>query len=100
MRANKNAKISKLWKATNLLKVDNAKVELNQKFPAQNSNQGIGFGSFNSNPTKIEKRNLITKKASHFLNKSGLHIHSPSKDKVSGCSGQRIPSHLIFPGKI
>ena len=25
-----------------------------------------------------------------------MHIHSPSKDKVSGYSGQRTPSHLTF----
>jgi hypothetical protein len=63
VRADKSAKLSKVWKATNLSRVVNAEVELNLKFPAQNSNQGIGFGSFNPNPTKLEKRKLITKTA-------------------------------------
>ena len=52
----KMQKLSKVWKATNLFRVVNAEVELNLKFPTQNSNQGIGFGNFNPNATKIEKR--------------------------------------------
>ena len=66
VRADKNAKLSKVWKATNVSRVVNAEVELNLKFPTQNSNQGIGFGNFNPNPTKIEKRKLVTKTAFSF----------------------------------
>ena len=49
VRADKNAKLSKVWKATNLSRVVNAEVELNLKFPTQNNYQGVGFGSSNKN---------------------------------------------------
>ena len=50
IRADKNAKLSKVWKATNLPRVADAKVDTNRKFPTQNNNKGIGFGNVNPNP--------------------------------------------------
>jgi len=82
VRADKNAKLSKVWKATNLSRVVNAEVELNLKFPTQNNNQGIGFGSFNPNPTKIEKRKLITKKDFSFSEQKRI-AHSLSLKRQS-----------------
>ena len=66
VRAEKNAKLVRVWKASNLSRVASAEVDLNLKFPTQNSNQGIGFGNFNPHPTKSEKRKLITTKAFSF----------------------------------
>ena len=57
VRADKNAKLSKVWKATNLSRVVNAEVELNLKFPTQNSNQGIGFGHLIQIQQKLKREN-------------------------------------------
>ena len=66
VRAEKNAKLVRVWKASNLSRVASAEVDLNLKFPTQNSNQGIGFGNFKPYLTKSEKRKLITTKAFSF----------------------------------
>jgi len=71
MREQKNPKLNRVWKATQLCQTVNAEVTLNLKFPGQNSTQGIGFGNFNPNPTAAERRKLITEKAFSFSEKNG-----------------------------
>ena len=54
-----NAKLTRVWKATKAATIANAEVELNLKFPTQLSNQGLGHGNFNPNPSLSEKRKLV-----------------------------------------
>ena len=66
-RSVRNAKLTRVWKATKLLSEAEAEVDLNLKFPVQNvSTLGIGFGKFNPNPTISQRRKLITSKALSF----------------------------------
>jgi len=61
-RESYNAKLTRTWKASKALTVVNAEVDLNLKFPSQENNQGLGFGKFNPNPTRSERRKLISAK--------------------------------------
>ena len=65
-RSARNAKLTRVWKATKLLSEVDAEVDLNLKFPVQNNNLGIGFGNFNPNPSILQRRKLVTSKALSF----------------------------------
>jgi len=65
-REQANAKLNRVWKATQLAKTVNAEVTLDLQFPTQSSKQGIGFGNFKPNPSNAERRTLITAKALLF----------------------------------
>ena len=85
IREQKNSKLNRVWKATQLCQTVNAEVTLNLKFPGQNSTQGIGFGNFNPNPTAAERRKLITAKAFSFSEQKRLnHSLSLKSAKESG----------------
>ena len=58
-RENVNAKLKKGWKAKKAAAIATAEVELNFKFPAQLSNQGIWHRNFHPNPSLSDKRNLV-----------------------------------------
>ena len=65
-REQANAKLNRVWKATQLAKTVNAEVTLDLQFPTQSSKQGIGFGNFKPNPSNAERRTLITAKVLLF----------------------------------
>ena len=65
-RESLNAKLKRVWKATNIVKEANTEVNLDLKFPSQPNKQGIGFGKFNPNPSLAEKRKLIPTKTAYF----------------------------------
>jgi len=65
-RSARNAKLTRVWKATKLLSEVDAEVDLNLKFPVQNNNLGIGFENFNPNPSILQRRKLVTSKALSF----------------------------------
>ena len=77
-----NAKMSRVWKATNVSLIANAEVELNLKFPSQQGQWGIGFGNFNPVPTLAEKRKLVTTKAAEYSQEK-LDSHSISLKQQS-----------------
>ena len=55
----------------------NAEVDLDLKFPSQDSRKGLEFGNFNSNPSRKERRILVIKKAVSFFEDTRiLHSHS------------------------
>ena len=81
-RENLNAKLSRVWKATNVSKKVNAEVDLNLKFPSQQGNQGLGFGLYNPHPSHSERRELVKSKANSFLQESYL-AHSVSLNQQS-----------------
>ena len=76
-RESLNAKLTRVWKATNATMEANAEVNLNLKFPSQSNRQGIGFGKFNPNPSLAEKRKLITSKTASFTEQKRI-AHSAS----------------------
>ena len=73
----KNAALMRTWRATKLLQVANAEVDLNLKFPGQNNRQGIGSGNFNPNPKAEERRKMLTAKAFSFAEQKRV-LHSAS----------------------
>ena len=79
---NLNAKLSRVWKATNVSKKVNAEVDLNLKFPSQQGHQGLGFGLYNPHPSHSERRELVKSKANSFLQESYL-AHSVSLKQQS-----------------
>ena len=78
----KNAKYSRMWKATKAATVANAEVDLHLKFPSQAGNKGLGFGNFNPNPSLVEKRSMVTSKAMDFNEESRI-AHSVSLKQQS-----------------
>ena len=76
-RETQNAKLKRVWKATNTVKEANAEVNLDLKFPSQPNKQGIGFGKFNPNPSLAEKRKLVSAKAASFAEQQRI-AHSTS----------------------
>ena len=76
-RQTKNAKLTKVWKASKIATIANTEVELNLKFPCQDNRQGIGFGNFDPHPPPDQKRNLVTAKATLFLEDARV-VHSLS----------------------
>ena len=73
----KNSNLTRTWRATKLLQVANAEVDLNLKFPGQNNRQGIGSRNFNPNPKAEERRKLLTAKAFYFAEQKRV-LHSAS----------------------
>ena len=73
----KNSNLTRTWRATKLLQVANAEVDLNLKFPGQNNKQGIGSGKFNPNPKAEQRRKLLTAKAFSFAEQKRI-LHSAS----------------------
>ena len=67
----------RVWKATNTVKVANAEVNLDLKFPNQPNKQGIGFGNINPNPSLAEKRKLVSAKEASFAEQQRI-AHSTS----------------------
>ena len=63
--AYQNSKFKRVWRSTNISAVINAEVSLSLKFPTPSSNQIIGFGNFNLNPSVVKKK-MVTFKAKHF----------------------------------
>ena len=76
-RESSNAKLTRVWKATNATMEANAEVKLNLKFPSQSNRQGIGFGKFHPNPSLAEKRKLVTPKTASFTKQKRI-AHSAS----------------------
>ena len=76
-RESLNAKLKRVWKATNIAKQANAEVNLDLKFPSQPNKQGIGFGKFNPNPSLAEKRKLVSTKTAYFTEQQRI-AHSAS----------------------
>ena len=74
-RQTKNAKLTKVWKASKIATIANTEVELNLKFPCQDNRQGIGFGNFDPHPPPDQKRNLVAAKAISFLEDARV-VHS------------------------
>ena len=76
-RESLNAKLKRVWKATNIVKQANAEGNLDLKFPSQPNKQGIGFGKFNPNPSLAEKRKLVSTKTAYFAEQQRI-AHSAS----------------------
>ena len=66
LREQKNENMKIVWKASNLSKITNAKVNPNLHFPLQTDKQGIIFGNFNPNPTRDDRRKFVIAKAQSF----------------------------------
>ena len=81
-RQTKNAKLTKVWKASKIATIANTEVELNLKFPCQDNRQGIGFGNFDPHPPPDQKRNLVATKAISFLEDARV-VHSLSLTQQS-----------------
>ena len=83
LREQRNASLSRVWKATNAISEAKAQVELEIKFPSQSTRQGLGFGKFNPNPSAAQKRKMITSKALSISDESLLtHTHSLKRQSV------------------
>ena len=81
-RQTRNQSVRRVWKATNLATTVNAEVDLDLKFPAQESHKGLGFGNFNPNPSQKDRRKLVIKKAVSFFEEARI-IHSHSLKQQS-----------------
>jgi Reverse transcriptase (RNA-dependent DNA polymerase) len=77
LRETANSKLTRTWKATNIAKVANAEVDLNLQFPTQVNQCGLGFGHFNPNPDKEQRRSLVIKKVKSFAEETRI-AHSAS----------------------
>ena len=63
-RVQREAKISKQWKATQLTTKVEQIVDFNTRFAGQSNNFGLGHGVYNRSPSTSEHRNLCTKAVS------------------------------------
>ena len=77
-----NARLTRVWKASNVASVAKAEVELELKFPGQENRQGLGFGKYDPNPPPATKRKLVTKKVASFAESDHI-IHSLSLKQQS-----------------
>jgi hypothetical protein len=82
-RCIREAKLRRVWRATNLNRKVNAQVDLDLRFPAQLGRQGLGAGNYNANPTKPERRKLASITAKSFSrDKHMQHAQSLARQGV------------------
>ena len=98
-RKTRNQSVRRVWNATNLARTVNAKVDLDLKFPAQESHKGLGFGNFNPNPSQKDRRKLVIKKAVSLKNLESF-ILTLSNNNQHGSNGQNLLNLLTFLEKI
>ena len=96
----RNAKLTRVWKATKLLSKVDAEVDLNLKFPVQNNNLGIGFGNFNPNPSILQRRKLVTSKALSFSEQKRVAHSATLKQQGTWLQWAESASPFDFSWKI
>ena len=98
-RQTRNQSVKRVWKATNLATTVNAEVDLDLKFPAQESHKGLGFGNFNPNPSQKDRKNWSSKRQFLSLKKLESFILTLSNNNQHGYNGQNLLNLSTFLGK-
>jgi len=101
-KSEREEKLSRVWRGTQLNVTVNKEVDLQLRFPTQAGRQGLGAGNYNPNPSAQEKRKLSSTTARKLMEeKYIIHTHDLARQSVwMQWQAQTMPFDLTWQNLI